>query len=307
MLSRIGRLAAFIGHARARYLLLACGLLIGLVLAGGTLVLLLELRRHDIADAELELRDLTLVLAADSDRGLQAVERVQFGLIKHLRELGIDSPERLEAEAGSFELYRSALSLTLGGIPRFEEFRFDGSQRRFAGRVHRMGQALTITRTDHCAADLRAAASKSDDAAQVRRLLAIALALDGDPRSEAAERSGMDRQTLRDWVHRYNDGGIDGLKSRSSPGRAPRLTDAQKAELKALVIAGPDPEHDGVVRWRCADLQAVIERRFSVQVHESTVGKWLHQLGLTRLQPRPVHPKKDPAAEQAFKKTSAPC
>ena len=205
------------------------------------------------------------------------------------------------------KLYQSALSLTLGGIPRFEEFRFDGSQRRFAGRVHRMGQALTITRTDHCAADLRAAASKSDDAAQVRRLLAIALALDGDPRSEAAERSGMDRQTLRDWVHRYNDGGIDGLKSRSSPGRAPRLTDAQKAELKALVIAGPDPEHDGVVRWRCADLQAVIERRFSVQVHESTVGKWLHQLGLTRLQPRPVHPKKDPAAEQAFKKTSAPC
>ena len=106
MLSRIGRLAAFIGHARARYLLLACGLLIGLVLAGGTLVLLLELRRHDIADAELELRDLTLVLAADSDRGLQAVERVQFGLIKHLRELGIDSPERLEAEAGSFELHQ---------------------------------------------------------------------------------------------------------------------------------------------------------------------------------------------------------
>ena len=85
-----------------------------------------------------------------------------------------------------------------------------------------MGQALTITRTDHCAADLRAAASKSDDAAQVRRLLAIALALDGDPRSEAAERSGMDRQTLRDWVHRYNDGGIDGLKSRSKPG--PRAT-----------------------------------------------------------------------------------
>jgi len=193
------------------------------------------------------------------------------------------------------------------GIPRFEEFRFDGSQRRFAGRVHRMGQALTITRTDHSAADLRAAASKSDDAAQVRRLLAIALALDGDPRSEAAERSGMDRQTLRDWVHRYNDGGIDGLKSRSSPGRAPRLTDAQKAELKALVIEGPDPERDGVVRWRCADLQAVIERRFSVQVHESTVGKWLHQLGLTRLQPRPVHPKKDPAAERAFKKTSALC
>src|SRR3984885_3826222 len=170
-----------------------------------------------------------------------------------------------------------------------------------------MGQALAITRMDHTASELRAIAGKSSDGPQIRRLLAIARVLDGDARTQAAEQTGMDRQTLRDWVHRYNDGGIDGLKSRSSPGRDPFLTDAQKAELKALVIAGPDPEHDGVVRWRCADLQAVIERRFSVQVHESTVGKWLHQLGLTRLQPRPVHPKKDPAAEQAFKKTSAPC
>ena len=117
----------------------------------------------------------------------------------------------------------------------------------------------------------------------------------------------MDRQTLRDWVHRYNDAGIDGLKSRSSPGRAPLLTDEQKAELKVLVIEGPDPERDKVVRWRCVDLREEIARRFSVAVHESTVGKWLHQLGLTRLQPRLFHPKKDAAAQEAFKKTSARC
>ena len=117
----------------------------------------------------------------------------------------------------------------------------------------------------------------------------------------------MDRQTLCDWVHRYNDEGIDGLKSRSSPGRAPFLTDAQKAELKALVIAGPDPERDGVVRWRCADLRKEVARRFSIEVHESTIGKWLHQLDLTRLQPRPFHPKKDAAAQEAYKKTSARC
>ena len=70
-----------------------------------------------------------------------------------------------------------------------------------------MGRALAVTRTDHTAAELRAAASKSDDAAQVRRLLAIALVLDGDARTEAAEQTGMDRQTLRDWVYRYNDAG----------------------------------------------------------------------------------------------------
>ena len=167
-----------------------------------------------------------------------------------------------------------------------------------------MGAAVTVTRTEHSAAELRAFAAKGRDAAQVRRLLAIALVLEGGSRTEAAESSGMDRQTLRDWVHRYNDEGIEGLKSRSAPGRTPALTAAQMAELKALVIQGPDPATHKVVRWRCLDLREQVARRFSVEVHESTIGKWLHQLGLTRLQPRPFHPKKDAAAQEAFKKTS---
>jgi transposase len=168
-----------------------------------------------------------------------------------------------------------------------------------------MGVALVITRTDHTAAELRLFAGKSSDGAQVRRLLALALILEGCSRTEAAEQSGMDRQTLRDWVHRYNDEGVDGLKSRSSPGRTPYLTGEQKAELKALVLKGPDPDVHQVVRWRCLDLREEVARRFSVTVHESTVGKWLHQLELTPLQPRPFHPKRDPAAQEAFKKTSA--
>ena len=77
-----------------------------------------------------------------------------------------------------------------------------------------------------------------------------------------------------------------------------------KAELKAMVIKGPDPTQDNVVRWRCLDLREEVARRFSVEVHESTIGKWLHQLGLTRLQPRPFHPKKDAEVQEAFKKTS---
>src|SRR5664279_3283818 len=99
-------------------------------------------------------------------------------------------------------------------------------------RGRRMGVALVITRTDHTAADLRLFAGKSGDGAQVRRLLALALVLEGCSRTEAAEQSGMDRQTLRDWVHRYNDDGVDGLTSRSSPGRSPYLSAEQKAELK---------------------------------------------------------------------------
>jgi transposase len=170
-----------------------------------------------------------------------------------------------------------------------------------------MGRALAISRTSHTASELRAAASKSSDAAPVRRMLAIALVLDGDARTEAAEQTGMERQTPRDWVHRYNDFGIEGLKSLTSPRRAPFLTDEQKADLKALVNAGPNAEHNKVVRWRCVDLREEIARRFSVEVHESTVGKWLRQLGLTRLQLRPFHSKKNAAVQEEYKKTSALC
>ncbi len=169
-----------------------------------------------------------------------------------------------------------------------------------------MGAPVTITRDEFTAAGLRAASARCADGAQVRRILALALVLEGRPRREAALPNGMDRQTLSDWVHRYNDEGIDGLKSRKSPGREPLLTEAQKAELRTLVIRGPDPDIHKVVRWRCVDLQAEVARLWSIEVHENTIGTWLGELGLTRLQPRPVHPKKDPAAEETFKKLRQP-
>jgi putative transposase len=167
-----------------------------------------------------------------------------------------------------------------------------------------MVAAVQIIRTDHSAAELRGLAAKSRDAAQVRRLLALALILEGHSRASAAEQSGMDRQTLRDWVHRYNEAGEAGLVSVRRGGRKPRLTAVQMAELKELAIKGPNPETDKVVRWRCVDLREVVARQFSVTVTERTIGKWLRQFELTRLQPRPSHPKKDEAAQAAFKKTS---
>ncbi len=167
-----------------------------------------------------------------------------------------------------------------------------------------MGAPLEITRTEYTAEALRGLSSRCSEGAQVRRILALAMVLEGRSRTEAAELNGMDRQTLRDWVHRYNAQGLAGLKSRSAPGRAPSLTALQRAELLDLVIAGPDPDTHGVVRWRCVDLKAEVARRFQVEVHENTIARWLHELGLTRLQPRPYHPKKDPQAEATYKKTS---
>ena len=142
---------------------------------------------------------------------------------------------------------------------------------------------LEITRTEHTSEDLRKLCGRCSNGAQVRRILAIAMVLEGRGRAEAAELNGMDRQTLRDWVHRYNDGGVQALKSRRQPGRTPALSELQRAELLELVLAGPDPQVHGVIRWRCVDLQAEVSRRFGVKVHENTIGRWLHEFGLTRL------------------------
>ena len=168
-----------------------------------------------------------------------------------------------------------------------------------------MAAGVKITRLEHSAAELRRVAAKSLNGGQVRRLLALAQTLEGVSREEAATRNGMDRQTLRDWVIRSNELGIEGLVSRRPSGRLPSLDRTEMAELQALTVKGPDLEQDGVARWRCADLRDEVKRRFSVSVHENTIGVWLRRMGLTRLQPRPFHPQKDLAAQEAFKKTSA--
>ena len=164
--------------------------------------------------------------------------------------------------------------------------------------------AVAITRTDMSARELRAAAAKTADAKAARRMLALALVLEGADRKTAAQTCGMDRQTLRDWIHRYNAEGLAGLSNRRSTGPAPRLNLDQKAELARMVREGPDPAVDGVVRWRRIDLQRKIKARFGVTMHERTVGKQLAGLGFRRLSVRPQHPKSDPEAQEAFKKTS---
>ncbi len=168
-----------------------------------------------------------------------------------------------------------------------------------------MGKAIAITRQEHSAAELRELAARARDGAEVRRLLGIALLLDGRPRGEAAMASGMDRQILCDWVHRYNASGVAGLATATRSGRPPALDAEQMADLKELVIKGPDPEKHRVVRWRCVDLCEEIARRYSVNVEKGTVGRWLRKLKLTRLQPRPYHPKKSAETQKAFERNFA--
>lgn len=164
--------------------------------------------------------------------------------------------------------------------------------------------AAVKIRTDYSVDDLRRLAAGSKDANQSRRLLSVAAVLEGRSREEAARIGGMDRQTLRDWVHRFNEQGPDGLTDRYAPGPSSRLTKAQLAELAEIVETGPDRAKHGVVRWRRVDLKKVIEERFGVVYHQRTVGKILNQLGFSHISARPRHPGQKAETLEAFKKTS---
>jgi transposase len=134
-------------------------------------------------------------------------------------------------------------------------------------------------------------------------MLALALVLEGKSREEAARSCGMDRQVLRDWVHRYNAEGLSGLRNRTAPGARPRLSAEQEREVAELVRKGPDLTTHGVVRWRRIDLSRMIEQRYGVKLAERSVGSLLHRLGFRRLSVRPRNPKQDAATQEAHKKT----
>ncbi len=114
----------------------------------------------------------------------------------------------------------------------------------------------------------------------------------------------MDRQTLRDWVHRYNEQGLQGLANNWGGGRKALLGAPQTERLAELVRQGPDPAEHGVVRWRRVDLARVLQAEFGVSVAERTVGTLLRRLGFRRLSARPQHPRQDLAAQETHKKTS---
>ena len=160
---------------------------------------------------------------------------------------------------------------------------------------------LTITRLDLSAADLRDAAARTREAKAARRMLAIGLVLEGWSRESAAEACAMDRQTLCDWVHRYNALGVAGLFDRPRRnGPQPRLSAEQQATVAEWVEQGAQLERDGVIRWRCVDLQRRIAEEFAVQLHERTVGKLLRKLSFRRLSVRPQHPQSKPEEQAVF-------
>jgi len=154
------------------------------------------------------------------------------------------------------------------------------------------------------AEELRRLARREQDRRAATRLLAIATALDGFSRAEAARLAGMERQALRDAVIRYNAEGPSGLHDRPRAGRPEALTPGQQAALKAWVLRGPNTERNGVSAWRLVDICAHAGEGEGHGVGDSGWGmsRLLRRLGLARQTRRPRHREGRAAERAAFKK-----
>ena len=159
-----------------------------------------------------------------------------------------------------------------------------------------------VIRDDLSAAELRKRSRREPDRAAAARMLAIANALEGMTRAEAARLAGMERQALRDAGVRYNAEGLDGLHDRPRPGARPRLDGKQWEQLRQIVLDGPDVEKTGLSAWTLAELCAEVKRRWNVGCHEAHMSKLMRKLGLSRQKARPSHPKADPAAREVWAK-----
>ncbi len=159
-------------------------------------------------------------------------------------------------------------------------------------------------RDDYDAGALRAAAKRTKDGPQARRLLALAAIYDGATRTEAAKIGGVGLQVIRDWVLKFNAHGPDGLIDRKAPGQPPRLNDEHRAALASILESGPIPAIDGVARWRIVDLRQWIFEEFRVVVAQQTLSRVLRTMGYRKLLARPRHHAQAEGAIEEFKKVS---
>ena len=160
---------------------------------------------------------------------------------------------------------------------------------------------LTI-RGDLSAGGLRALARRERSRSAATRMYAVANALEGMSRAEAARLAGLERQALRDAVVRYNAEGLAGLQDRPRLGPKPRLDEAERVALAALILAGPEVEATGLSAWTLPELCREIEARWGKCLHPASLSRVVRKLGFSRQKARPTHPKVDLEAQAAFAK-----
>ena len=156
------------------------------------------------------------------------------------------------------------------------------------------------------APELRRLAKKEPRRRTAQRMLAIANALEGMSRADAARAAGIERQALRDAVLRFNAEGLAGLVDRPYGRRPERLSEGEQAVLVNHILRGPDPEKGEPSSWTLPDLCRFIEGRFGKRMCPQSMSRVVRRLGLSKQKARPVHPQRDAKAGETFAKRGSP-
>ena len=165
-----------------------------------------------------------------------------------------------------------------------------------------MARGLAIRTGVASPAELRQFAKRERRPRTVQRLLAIANAMDGMSRADAARAAGIECQSLCDAIKRFNAEGLAGLVDRPYGRRPERLTEAEQAVLVNHILRGPDPDKGEPSSWTLPDLCRFIEERFTKTMCPQSMSRVVRRLGLSKQKARPVHPKRDAKAAEAFAK-----
>ena len=152
--------------------------------------------------------------------------------------------------------------------------------------------------------ELRQAAFAAQTRRENMRMQAIANAIEGMTRSEAARLADMSSQALKDAIVRYNAEGVAGLEDRPHTGRPPKLDETQRQELHAIALKGPDIETEQLSAYTREDLAGIVKAKWKVAYDPTSIGRLLREAGLSRQKTRPSHPKKNPEAGAAFLKNA---
>jgi transposase len=117
---------------------------------------------------------------------------------------------------------------------------------------------------------------------EARRLEAIALLTAGKKSSEVARLVGASASSVKRWRDALRQGGPDALKAKRHPGRTPRMTKAQKAELNLLLACGPRAAGYASDHWTSPQVREMIQRHFGVAFHVGYVWQILRDLGWSK-------------------------
>jgi transposase len=154
--------------------------------------------------------------------------------------------------------------------------------------------------------ELRQASFKAATPRERKRMLAIALVMEGTTRPDAGRQTDQSDQAVIDAIKRYNAEGLAGLADRPRVGRPRKLDAAQRAELHAIALEGPDVEAEHLSAYTREDLANIVQKKWRVTYDVTSIGRMLREMKMSRQKMRPSHPKRNQEAVEAFLKNARP-